>query len=309
MQSIQQQSYPHWELLAVDDFSDDRSPEILREYSLRDERIRLIQHSDKGIIPALKAAYAASNYEFITRMDADDIMPEYKLEALLHALEEDSKADVVCGKVKYFADEQLGNGYLRYEKWLNKLVDEGLFYREIYKECVVPSCGWLGRKEAIEQAGGMVNGIYPEDYELVFRWYKHNLQIKGIDQLVHLWRDHENRTSRNSKHYADNTFLDLKLGNFLELDYNSKVPLVIWGSGLKGKRAAKMLNKQSIPFRWISNNENKVGQTIYGQMIEHESVIDDLSSGQVLILVASVQDQRSITEKLRNVQTENFWFC
>lgn len=309
LDSVLHQSYPYWELIAVNDFSEDNSLQILNEYAEQDDRIRVIPNSEKGIIPALQAAYTVSSFDLITRMDADDVMPKNKLEVLLNTLKDDMHADIACGKVKYFADEQLGNGYLRYEKWLNNLVDGGLFYEEIYKECVIPSCGWLGRKEAIERAGGIVNDIYPEDYELVFRWYKHDLEIKGVDQIVHLWRDHESRTSRNSKHYADNTFLELKIRHFLELDYNSNVPLTLWGSGLKGKRAAKMLNRQNIPFRWISNNENKVGQTIYGQIIEHESVIDEMPSGQVLILVASKTDQQSIAKKLKNARTNNFWFC
>jgi hypothetical protein len=72
----------------------------------------------------------------------------------------------------------------------------------------------------------------------------------GVDTITHFWRDHDWRTSRNSKKYSQKYFFQLKVKRFLELDFN-KEPLVINGDGLKGKLVVKELLVQRIPFYWV----------------------------------------------------------
>ena len=52
-------------------------------------------------------------------MDADDLMPEFKLEQMLQVLLQGEK-QIVTGKVRYFSPtEPISPGYLAYERWLN----------------------------------------------------------------------------------------------------------------------------------------------------------------------------------------------
>ena len=115
------QSYSNWELLAVNDHSTDDTLEILRRFSTIDPRIRIINNRKNGIIEALKTGYTISKGTLVTRMDADDIMPEVKLERLQQLLTASGKGFVASGLVKYFSDKPLGNGYIKYEQWLNEL--------------------------------------------------------------------------------------------------------------------------------------------------------------------------------------------
>ncbi|MCB9295170.1 MAG: hypothetical protein H6559_18915 [Lewinellaceae bacterium] len=90
-------------------------------------------------------------------------------------------------------------------------------YQEIYREC--PSLpGWMVYREALLVCGGFGQDAYPEDYDLAFRFYKHRLRIAASRDVVHLWRDHPGRASRNVAFYADPTFLSLKMKYFLEID-------------------------------------------------------------------------------------------
>src|SRR5690606_32129080 len=79
LNSVLQQSEPNWELIAVDDHSTDDSKAILHKYAANDARIKVLENTAKGIIPALQLAYSKSSGECITRMDSDDIMVPEKL--------------------------------------------------------------------------------------------------------------------------------------------------------------------------------------------------------------------------------------
>ena len=65
-------------------------------------------------------------------------------------------------------------------------------------------------REDFDKCGGFQSNIYPEDYDLAFRFYRKGLTPIKCDEVLHYWRDYANRTSRTHEHYSDNTFLDIK---------------------------------------------------------------------------------------------------
>ena len=146
LNSIINQDYKNWELLAVNDHSSDDTVEILSLYAEEDTRIRFFNNNGSGIINALRLAYSHSTGVYITRMDADDIMPSDKLKKMQTALLSKSNT-LVTGKVKYIADDKLFDGYKAYEDWLNSLVENKSHFAEIYKECVIPSPCWMLKRE------------------------------------------------------------------------------------------------------------------------------------------------------------------
>ena len=206
--SIRKQSFTDWECVLVDDHSTDSSLEIVNEFAAEDARFQSLKNPGVGVIQALQCGYKHSTSIIITRMDADDLMPVNKLSDLLKALEEKGKGYVATGKVKYF--DALGEGFKNYERWLNKLIDEDSHRAHLYKECVIASPNWMLYREDFERIGAFNSPIYPEDYELVFRMFSGGLKVAAVNEVTHLWRDHEQRASRVSPLYAANTFIPLK---------------------------------------------------------------------------------------------------
>ena len=241
LESIIKQTYTHWELLIVDDNSTDSSFSMVETIAQKDNRIKLLKNSGNGIIDGLQLAFKESTGEFITRMDSDDTMHRNKLEILSNNLLNNGKGHVALGMVNYFSAEGIKAGYKSYEIWLNGLTQNGTNYSEIYKECVIPSPCWMIHREDLIACNGFNPNIYPEDYDLAFRFYKHHFKCIPCDVVLHDWRDYSHRTSRTNEHYAENHFIPLKLDYFLELDFNPKKTLVVWGAGNKGKFIAKSL--------------------------------------------------------------------
>jgi glycosyltransferase involved in cell wall biosynthesis len=311
--SILFQSETDWELFAIDDHSEDNSFEILEKYAQQDSRIKVFKNEGNGIIPALRKAYAQSNGHLITRMDADDTMVPKKLERLKTLLLRHGSNHIATGLVKYFSKNKLGDGYLRYQNWLNTLSLEENNFHDIYKECVIPSPCWMVFREDLDKCSAFELDIYPEDYDLCFRFYKSNLIVKTVPEVLHHWRDYAERTSRNDPNYSDVHFFDLKIKYFLTIDYDKNRPLIIWGAGRKGKQLAQALNDQKIPFRWITDNPRKIDHIIYNIKMESVECLINMRNPQLIIAVAAPEALIEIQEKLDNLSLEKakdyFFFC
>ncbi len=313
LDSIIGQSYKNWEVIAVNDHSEDGSLQLLEEYAENEPRIRVLQNNGYGIIPALRTAYGHSAGGFITRMDSDDIMKPHRLEIMVNSLLTNGDGHIAVGQVSYFSDRGISNGYQRYEIWLNQLTATGNNYSEIYKECVIPSPCWMTYKTDLDACGAFESNRYPEDYDLTFRFYEKGLKIIPCEKVLHLWRDYDTRTSRTHEHYAQNYFLDIKLHYFLKLDYNAGRILVVWGAGFKGKNIAKGLQRQHIDFVWLCDNPKKIGKKIYGKELVHFNALGQLENPQSIITVANKEAQEEIRQYLQGLGQQSmkdyYFFC
>ncbi len=312
--SIISQSYPHWELLITDDHSTDDTPSIIKKMAQRDSRIRLFNNPGRGIIPALKYGYHHARGEYIHRMDADDLMPPQKLALMAHRLAKEKSPCVVTGYIEYIKKGGLGQGYKKYRAWLNQRVDHQDHYAHIYKECVIPSPCWMIRKSDFDRIGGFDSEDYPEDYDLCFRMYRHHIKVIGIPKTLHIWRDHDQRASRNDPHYSDQSFVSIKVKYFLLTDRNQAKPLILWGAGKKGKNIAKHLITTGKSFEWVTNNPLKAGKNIYGIVLQSTEQLssDHLLESQLIIAVAGPNDKHDIRQTVKNAgknDKEVYWFC
>jgi hypothetical protein len=256
--------------------------------------------------------YAQARGELINRMDSDDKMPLDKIETLVNEWLKYGKGYVIAGGTEHFVDEgEVGDGFLRYERWLNEVARTSTHYQQIYKECVIPSHCWLMHKEDFDGVGAFDPIIYPEDYDLCFRMYRKGLKIIGIDKILHHWRDRSNRISRTWDEYKDNRYFEMKLRFFYEIDRDRNRPLVLWGAGRNGKDMAKMLQSYDDSFYWVCDNEKKIGKDIYGVRMDHFDIIPTLSNPQLMIVVSSPDGKAEIQEMLnkwKKQPVEDYWF-
>ena len=77
IESVLAQTLKDFELLIVDDGSQDETPEIVAEAARRDPRIKALSQPRTGLVAALNRGIAAARAPLIARLDADDIaLPE-----------------------------------------------------------------------------------------------------------------------------------------------------------------------------------------------------------------------------------------
>lgn len=80
IQSVIKQTYPHWELILVDDASSDGSVALIKSFQEKDDRIRLIAlEVNSGAAVARNTGIDQAKGQFIAFIDADDMWLEDKL--------------------------------------------------------------------------------------------------------------------------------------------------------------------------------------------------------------------------------------
>jgi glycosyltransferase involved in cell wall biosynthesis len=88
LDSILDQSFRDFEVVAVDDGSKDGSLDILSQYADRDDRIRVLRHKvNQGHHQTSNDALAACRGAYLARMDQDDLWLRRRLEASVHHLD------------------------------------------------------------------------------------------------------------------------------------------------------------------------------------------------------------------------------
>lgn len=310
--SIKGQTQTDWELIAVNNGSTDDSLSILDAYAKVDSRIKVIHLKEANLLQALREGYKASNGVMIHRMDSDDKMPADKLKSMSEALKAQGHDTVITGGTSYFNDEgTVGDGFRRYDAWLCEVARANSHRAEIYKECVIPSNCWLVYREDFDKVEAFNPDVFPEDYDLSFRFYANNLKIVGLDQVLHLWRDRPDRISRNWEVYKDNRFFDLKVHYFNKVERDMNRPLVIWGAGKNGKDLIKLFQMSNQDLHWVCDNDRKIGKDIYGIRMESFEAINSLDNPQIIIPVASPDGQVEIESYLLELNKKkgtDYWF-
>lgn len=93
--SVQAQTYPIWELVVVDDASDDPTPELLS--TIDDPRVWSLRVRHGGCCAARNAGLDAANGELIAYLDDDNLMHPEWLKSVVWAFEQRPDVDVLYG--------------------------------------------------------------------------------------------------------------------------------------------------------------------------------------------------------------------
>lgn len=238
-------------------------------------------------------------------------MPQGRLLKMKRALDSAPPKTVVSGRVKYFADEEVSDGYKHYESWLNNNLLSENPWKNVYRECIVASPCWMMRTAELRSIGGFSNLQYPEDYDLVFKWYQNSYSILAIDEVLLHWREHPERTSRNSENYTQETFFNLKVEKFVECEIDGNT-LILWGTGTKAKLIARLLLAKSISFRWMDLHPQKYPHGILNQPIFDFREIERMQNIKLILAIYPPEEERLKLEyylKVRELKAGmDYWY-
>lgn len=101
VESVLRQSWAYWELIVVDDGSEDGTGELVSSFG--DPRVRLIAQSNGGVSSARNTGLAVMEGEYFCFLDADDRLPERSIAARAQLLLDNPNVYFADGVVEFMS--------------------------------------------------------------------------------------------------------------------------------------------------------------------------------------------------------------
>ena len=101
LDSVLGQSYPHLQVICVDDGSTDESPAILAEYAQKDPRVQVIRQQNAGPGAARNTGLEAATGEYVIFLDSDDWFEPDFLEKMVDTAVREGADVAICRAVEF----------------------------------------------------------------------------------------------------------------------------------------------------------------------------------------------------------------
>jgi glycosyltransferase involved in cell wall biosynthesis len=188
--SVLGQTFEAFELIVVDDASDDGTTEILE--SITDPRVAVLRNDENvGLTRSLNRALGAARGRFVARQDSDDRSLPQRIERQLAYLERHDDI-VLCGSWARFVD-----AHGRRTAIGRPPAEPGPLAQALLASNVMVHGSILARREAIEAAGGYREAFrYAQDYDLYLRLIERH-RIANLAEPLYELRYHDAAISRD----------------------------------------------------------------------------------------------------------------
>ena len=105
LDSLLDQSYSNWELIAIDDGSKDNSYKILKDYEKQFSNIRVYKQNNRKLAYSRNRGIYLSAGEYITFLDSDDEYEPDHISDRINYMNSHPNVDFIHGGVKIIGDE------------------------------------------------------------------------------------------------------------------------------------------------------------------------------------------------------------
>ena len=166
IESALEQSFSDWELIVIDDASEDDTREIVEEYIVRDSRIKYFRNDGHlRISKSRNKALGSARGEYVAVLDSDDVWSDRdKLKKQYGFLEENKDYVLIGGGV--IVIDEYGKETRRY---FNRESDENIRGKILFQNQFAHSSVMFRREAALKAGGYDENLNIGEDYDL---WLK-----------------------------------------------------------------------------------------------------------------------------------------
>jgi len=159
--SVLSQDFYNFELIVVDDGSEDNSSDILASYG---DRIKVIKQENKGVSSARNRGIASSSGRYIAFLDSDDLWLPGKLSAQLAFFESNPGALICQTEEIWVKNGKRVNPGKRHKKM------SGFYFEKALELCMVSPSAVMVKKNLFDMAG-LFDETLPacEDYDMWLR--------------------------------------------------------------------------------------------------------------------------------------------
>ena len=202
MDSILGQTYPNWELIAIDDCSTDGTPKILADYAARDSRVKIHRNPENlRLQKSLNRGLSLANGAYVARIDADDICALNRLERQVAFME--ARPEIQLSFCRYL---RLINGKIQRSPFNARTSPEALHGMLLFTNPVIHP-GVIARREAICSLKYREDLTCTEDLELWQRMDLQGMKMAAQNEYLLLYRIHDKQITATSAQRQRDEFI------------------------------------------------------------------------------------------------------
>lgn len=184
IESVLNQTLRDFEFVIIDDGSSDNTYDIIKKYSEKDERIKLIKNSKNfGLVRSINVGLEQAKGKYIARMDADDICLIDRFEFQTDFLDSNREIFLVGGSF-YYIDEDGKILFTQINNYDSEKISKKLPYRSMIHHPTVMfrNTGDIFYRE---------KAIFSEDRDLWLRFLTEGKKMVVLPKIVLKYRFHE----------------------------------------------------------------------------------------------------------------------
>src|SRR4030095_979448 len=184
LRSLLASEYDSYEIIVIDDGSQDQTSRVVSENFAGDDRVRLLTVTNAGKAAALNAGLRYARGEIVIALDADTLFAPQTVGALAHRFY-DERLGAIAGNAK------VGNRINLVTRWqaLEYITSQNMDRRAFASlNCitVVPGAVGAWRKDLLVEAGGFPSDTLAEDQDLTLRIRRLGYTI-GYEETAIAW--------------------------------------------------------------------------------------------------------------------------
>ena len=292
IQSVLEQIYQNWELILIDEGSQDSTLSVFTYFKEKYEtKISVIRNEKPiGLQKIANKILSLAKGKYMIRLDADDWLHEFALEAMVSKLENSPKAGIAFPNFFYTNEEGKVIG-----------IETRQFNSEIDLSSQLPPHGacTMFETKALKIAGGYSESVNAQDgWDLWLKLYN-KIGAVGVDLPLFYYRQHgESLSNDNTRLLKARTGIIKKMGSQLSGDYK---PVVLGVIPVKESYP----NFKNVPYREIE------GQSLLEMAInssfESEYLTDIIlssTSESVLHFSAELEKKNKVQKHFKHKRTE-----
>ncbi len=269
VRSVLNQTYPHWELIVINDGSTDATLDLLSRFveELADERVRVIHQRNQGVAVARNNGFRQARGNYIAFLDADDVWLPHKLaeEVAVIRAKTTSENSACLVYSSYFAVNEA-----------NQLINLPVIHQEsghlaeavlAHEGIFLPSTS-LVHRSVFESLGGFQSACYHEDRVFFIQACQQFPAYPTGKRLVLYRQSLSGRCRSVLKDYEQALTAELSIVKTLQ-DTLTESQLAL----------LSFRQRRNLFYRFLMYNGLQSAQRLYQEMIHEHSLVSGMGDG------------------------------
>ena len=213
LDSVTSQTLEDMEIICIDDGSTDNSPDILKEYSKKDKRIKIIIKENGGQATARNLGIKEAQGEYIAFVDSDDFIEPTMFEKL-YTKAKDNNLDIAMCKIATYDNqtEEIKDNVWYYMLGVFRDFDKDIFNhkdtREFTCHIAVTPYNKIYKTTLLKENNILFpEGLIFEDEKFFYDTYLRAKRVSIVDEFLYYYRI--NRKGSTVDTIKDNDFSDI----------------------------------------------------------------------------------------------------